>query len=121
MRNVPSFVLLGDGRVIVGGAVPAIFPGPALPPLNERMLTPGRGPDHSRGGRGDGPLHRDLELRGAQTIVTDAADTVFELHAAGRDVDRHVYGLGFVTPDMELPQGMTSAELEAHRILVGAQ
>ncbi|HJU48535.1 MAG TPA: hypothetical protein VJ689_10390, partial [Gaiellaceae bacterium] len=38
--SMPGFVMLGDGRVIVQGAVPAIFPGPALPALQTRTLTP---------------------------------------------------------------------------------
>ena len=119
VRNVPSFVLLGDGRVIVGGAVPAIFPGPAMPPLNERTLTPEGVQTILQAVEETGLFTSDLELRGAQNIVADAADTVFELHAAGRDVTITVYGLGLVSPDMELPQGMTSAELEAHRLLTG--
>ena len=119
VRNVPSFVLLGDGRVIVGGAVPAIFPGPAMPPLIERTLTPEGVQTILQAVEETGLFTGDLELRGAQNVVADAADTVFELHAAGRDVTITVYGLGLVSPDMELPQGMTSAELEAHRLLTG--
>jgi hypothetical protein len=118
-RAVPAFVLLGDGRVIVGGAVPAIFPGPAVAPLNERTLTEEGIQTILRAVEDTGLFTSDLELRGAQGMVADAADTVFELNAAGHDVTVTVYALGLVTPDMEPPPGMTSAEIEAHRLLSG--
>jgi hypothetical protein len=116
-RAVPAFVLLGDGRVIVGGAVPAIFPGPAVSPLNERTLTEEGIQTILEAVEDTGLFTTDLELRGAQGMVADAADTVFELNAAGHDVTVTVYALGLVGQDMELPPGMTSAELEAHRLL----
>ncbi len=118
-RAVPAFVLLGDGRVIIGGAVPAIFPGPAMPPMNERTLTEEGIQAILEAVEDTGLFTTDLELRGAQGMVADAADTVFELNAAGHDVTVTVYALGMVGPDMELPPGMTSAELEAHRLLGG--
>jgi hypothetical protein len=36
----PSIVITLDGRVLVGGAVPAIYPGPILAPIIERQLSP---------------------------------------------------------------------------------
>lgn len=36
----PSIVVTLDGRVLVGGAVPAIYPGPILAPIVERQLSP---------------------------------------------------------------------------------
>jgi hypothetical protein len=117
VTSMPSFVMLGDGRVIVQGAVPAIFPGPALPALQGRTLTPEGVQTVLEAVEETGLFTGDLELRGAAGMVADAADTVFELHAAGRDVTVTVYALGMVSPNMELPQGMTSAEVEAHRVL----
>ena len=38
LRALPSFTLYGDGTVIVPGAVPQIFPGPAIDPLVRRKL-----------------------------------------------------------------------------------
>jgi hypothetical protein len=38
--SVPSFVITLDGRVLTGGAVAAIFPGPLVGPVVERQLTP---------------------------------------------------------------------------------
>jgi hypothetical protein len=37
---LPSVVISLDGRVLTGGAVPAIFPGPLVNPVVERRLTP---------------------------------------------------------------------------------
>jgi hypothetical protein len=58
----------------------------------------------------------DLELRGAQTIVADAADTVFTLHAGGREVKVTVYGLGTLDPSTPM-EGISAAEAQAHRTL----
>jgi hypothetical protein len=118
LRSTPAFVLLGDGRVIVGGAVPAIYPGPALMPLNQRTLTEDGIQTILEAVEATGLFTSDLELRGAMAVVADVLDTVFELHAAGHDSTVTIYGLGSVTPDMEPPQGMSSAEIEAHRLLV---
>ena len=114
---MPGFVMLGDGRVIVQGAVPAIFPGPALPALQTRTLTPAGIQTVLEAVEETGLFTADLELRGAQAMVADAADTVFTLNAGGRQVTVTVYALGFLTPDMEPPPGIGSAEIEAHRVL----
>ncbi|HEY8238802.1 MAG TPA: hypothetical protein VIF63_05145 [Candidatus Limnocylindrales bacterium] len=37
---LPSLVITLDGRVLSGGAVPAIFPGPLVQPVIERRITP---------------------------------------------------------------------------------
>jgi hypothetical protein len=39
--TVPALVITGDGRAIVPGAVPAIYPGPLVTPLIQRSITPG--------------------------------------------------------------------------------
>lgn len=38
--SIPSVVITLDGRVLTGGAVPAIFPGPLVMPIVEQQLTP---------------------------------------------------------------------------------
>jgi hypothetical protein len=114
---MPGFVMLGDGRVIVQGAVPAIFPGPALPALQTRTLTPEGIQTVLEAVEETGLFTTDLELRGAQAMVADAADTVFTLNAGGRQVTVTVYALGFLTPDMEPPPGIGSAEIQAHELL----
>ncbi len=113
VRQLPSFVLLGDGRVIVQGAMTLEFPGPALPALQERTLT-GEGIQALLAAIEDTDLFTgDLELRGMQQMVADASDTVFELHAGGLDSTVVIYALGMLTPDMQVPN-LDPAEEAAH-------
>jgi hypothetical protein len=116
--QLPVLVILGDGRVIMQGAQTLEFPGPALPALMERTLTEEGIQEVLRGVEDTGLFTSDVELNGAQGVVADAANTVFTLHAGGGEVTVSVYGLGAVLPDMEPPPGMTSGEVEAHRVLV---
>jgi len=115
--RLPVFVLLGEGRVIVQGAQTLQFPGPALPALIERTLTEEGIQEVLRGVEDTNLFTADLELTGAQNVVADATNTVFILNAGGREVTVSVYGLGALLPDMEPPPGMSSGEIEAHRIL----
>jgi hypothetical protein len=115
--QLPTFVLLGDGRVIMQGAQTLEFPGPAYPALIERTLTEEGIQSILREIGETNMFTGDLELRGAQSVVADAADTVFTLNAGGSEVIVSVYGLGALMPDMEPPPGMASGEIEAHRIL----
>ena len=115
--RLPALVLLGDGRVIVQGAQTLEFPGPALPALIERTLTEEGIQEVLRGVEDTNLFTADLELNGAQGVVADASNSVFILNAGGREVTVSVYGLGALLPDMEPPPGMTSGEIEAHRIL----
>jgi hypothetical protein len=116
VRNMPSFVLLGDGRVIVQGMQTLEFPGPALPALQERTLTE-EGIQRVLEAVEETDLFTgDLELRGMQQMVADASDTVFELNAAGLESTVLVYALGMLTPDMQAP-GMEPGEVAAHESL----
>lgn len=117
--RLPAFVLLGDGRVIMQGPQTLEFPGPALPALIQRTLTED-GIQAVLGAVEDTNLFTaDVELRGAKNMVADAADTLFILNAGGQDVTVSIYGLGALLPDMQMPPGISSAEVEAHRILGG--
>jgi hypothetical protein len=113
---MPTFTLLGDGRVIVPGAMTLIYPGPALAPLQHRTLTEEGIQQLLAAVAQTGLFDADLELRGAQNIVADAADTVFTLHAGDRDVTVTVYGLGTLDPSMPM-EGVSAAEANAHRTL----
>jgi hypothetical protein len=115
--RLPTFVLLGDGRVIVQGAQTLEFPGPALPALMERTLTEDGIQRVLQAVEDTNLFTADLELNGAQNVVADAANTVFILDAAGRQVTVSIYGLGALLPGQEPLPGISSAEVEAHRIL----
>lgn len=114
--SMPSFTLLGDGRVIVRGAEPLIFPGPALPALQVRTLTEEGIQTILEAVTETRLFDDDLELRGAAMMIADAPDTVFILHAAGREVTVSVYGLGTLDPTVP-QQGVSAAEQAAHRTL----
>ena len=117
VTNLPAFVMLGDGRVIMQGAQTLEFPGPAHAPLIERTLTESGIQAVLSGVEDTNLFTADLELRGAQSVVADASDTRFQLNAGGQDVTVSVYGLGTLMADMDPPPGMSSAEIDAHRIL----
>jgi len=113
---LPSFVLTGEGRVLVPAAVAAVFPGPMLPSIMERRLTE-KGIQAVLGAVAETGLFRsDLDLHGANAMVADAADTVFTLHADGREVTVSVYALGFLE-GTNPPAGMPGNEVLAHRAL----
>lgn len=116
VRNMPAFVLLGDGRVIMQGMQTLEFPGPALPALQERTLTEEGIQAVLKAVEQTDLFAGDLELRGLMAMVADAPDTVFELNAAGLDTTVLVYGLGFLMPDMEVPD-LDPAEADAHEAL----
>ena len=117
VTQLPAFVLLGDGRVIVQGPQTLEFPGPALPPLMERTLTEQGIQEVLAAIRETDLFDADLELRGAQNFVADASDTVFTVNAGGDEITVAVYGLGALPPGQDLPQGISSAEVEAHATL----
>jgi hypothetical protein len=116
LTSFPTFTLTGDGRVIVPGAQIDLFPGPALPAVNERRLTAGGIQTVLQELADTGLFGASVEYRGAQNFVADAADTVFTLHADERDVVVKVYGLGTLDPTGSNP-GVSAAELAVHRTL----
>ena len=116
LTSFPTFTLTGDGRVIVPGAQIALFPGPALPAVNERRLTAAGIQTVLKELASTGLFETSVEYRGARNVVADAPDTVFTLHADGRDVVVTVYALGILDPTGNT-QGISAAELAAHRTL----
>ena len=115
---VPSFSLYGDGTVIVTGAVPEIFPGPALPPLQARRLTEEGVQAILAKVAETGIFVADARFDGAQMMIADAADTVFTLNADDRSVEVSIYGLGALDPS-SAPPDMPAREVAAHAALTG--
>ena len=119
VTNVPLFVMLGDGRVIVPGAVALIFPGPALPALQERQLTEDGIQAVLEAVEATELFAGDLDLRAGQNVVSDSTDTVFTLDAAGRQVRVAAFALGSISDPMmgEPPPGVSAADIDADRLL----
>lgn len=115
--NTPTFSLLGDGRVVVPGAQIAIYPGPALPALNVRQLTEAGIQAVLAEVEKTRLFVADAEYLGAQNFVADAQDTLFTLHAGGREVTIRVYALGIVSQGGSYP-GISAEELAAHAALL---
>jgi hypothetical protein len=116
LTGFPPFTMTGDGRVIVPGAQIELFPGPALPAVNVRKLTEEGIQAVLKEVARTGLFSSSVEFRGAQNFVADAGDTIFTLHAAGKDVTITVYGLGTLDPAGNYP-GISEAEFAAHRML----
>ncbi|MEO8511449.1 MAG: hypothetical protein ABI534_09415 [Chloroflexota bacterium] len=113
---VPAFSLYGDGTVIVPGAVPEIFPGPALPPLQARRLNEAGIQAILAKVAQTGIFVADARFDGAQMMIADAADTVFTLNADDRSVEVSIYGLGALDPQSVSPE-MPEREVAAHAVL----
>jgi hypothetical protein len=117
VTNLPAFTLTGDGRVILPGAMTDISPGPLMPAVQVRRLTEGGVQTVLQTIAASGQFGGSVEWRGAQNFVADASDTIFTLHADGRETIVKVYGLGTVAPDMEPPPNFPAAEKAAHLAL----
>jgi hypothetical protein len=94
--RIPTLLVTGDGRAIVQGAVPAIYPGPLLTPLFQRsidetgiqaILTLAR----EKGLLAAAP---DYALPPEGPQVADAPDTVVEIAANGTTYRHRAYALG---------------------------
>ena len=115
--QTPTFVLTGDGRVIVPGMQTLEFPGPMLPALQQRTLSED-GIQTVLAAIDDTNLFAsDLENRVMQAMVTDNPDTVIAVNAGGRTTAATVYAIGQFFDGMEPPPGVDAAELEAYILL----
>ncbi len=115
--SFPGFSLQGDGRVIVPGAQIAIYPAPALPAVNVRRLSESGIQAVLAEVLKTGVFATSAEYRGAQSVVMDAPDTIFTLHADGREVTVLVYGLGTLPTDTS-HTGISAEELATHATLL---
>lgn len=107
VTHVPEFSLMGDGRVIVAGAIDMIFPGPAMAPLLQRTLNEDGIQAVLRMIADTGMFTQDRELRGGMQHIADAPTTTFTLHADGRDVIVSAYALGMLD---QLPADEAAAQ-----------
>lgn len=115
--QTPVFVLTGDGRVIVQGFQTLEFPGPILPPLQERTLTEEGIQTILRVLDDTNLFVGELENRVMQAMVADAPDTAITVNAGGRTATVTVYAIGMLLDGMEPPPGADPEELEAYRVL----
>jgi hypothetical protein len=90
--NLPTLLVTGDGRVIVPGAVPAIYPGPLLPSLQVGSI----GEDGVQQLLSLAADHGLLTPRTYETDmnIADAPDTVVTIVANGETIEHRAYALG---------------------------
>ncbi|HEY5013548.1 MAG TPA: hypothetical protein VIK61_12695 [Acidimicrobiia bacterium] len=76
-RQMPSVTVLGDGSVITPAAVPAIYPGPAIAPLQQGHISPAQVARLLADARRLGLLGRPLDF--GRPAVTDLGTTVVRI------------------------------------------
>ncbi|MBA3688401.1 MAG: hypothetical protein H0W81_06205 [Chloroflexi bacterium] len=116
LTGFPPFTLTGDGRVIVPGAQIDLFPGAALPAVNVRKLKENGIQAVLQEVARTGLFASSREYLAAQNFTADAGNTVFTLHAEGKDVTLTVFGLGTFDTEGNYP-GVSAEELAANRTL----
>lgn len=92
VTSVPTHTVLADGTIIIPAATPAIYPGPAIQPLQAGTATPSQV---------DGLLGkaRSLALLGpaadyGKPLVADAPDTTVTITAGGTTYHQTAHALG---------------------------
>ncbi|HET6919048.1 MAG TPA: hypothetical protein VFI46_06230 [Jiangellaceae bacterium] len=90
--NAPRLLMTGDGRLIQGGPVMAIYPGPLLPNLLQRSIS-------------EAGIQRLIKLADERGLladvayprpanIADAADTVMTITVGGETFEHRAYALG---------------------------
>jgi hypothetical protein len=111
--NQPTVAIYADGTVLQPGAVAAIYPGPALAPLQRSLLPDGAVDDLVQ-------AIRDANVLGAefgQPNVADAPGTTVSLTVDGKTEQASAYALGFdddpqLTEDQRSRRAALSALVE---------
>lgn len=104
LGTVPTVTVLGDGTVITPAPVPAIYPGPAITPLQARTISATEVDGLVEKAHSLGLLSGTLEF--GQPPVADAADTTVTIVAGGRTHRHTAYALDI--GDIRGEQGRTS-------------
>lgn len=105
LGRLPVIAVYADGRVITLGPVPAIYPGPFMPNLQEQTLSPDALDSLIELAREKGLLK---DVRYDFPGIADAADTVLEINLDGESYRLSAYALaeavdGGVAPAIEVP------------------
>ncbi len=106
--NTPSLLVSGDGLVYTPAIVPAIFPGPLVPPMIVRTITePGV---QSLLGivQSAGLLAPPPDYTGGENVA-DAPNTVLTINADGGSFVHSAYALGIDTPESPARQKLLDA------------
>lgn len=107
LSYVPEFSLYGDGRVVVSGPVPAIYPGPALPNLQTTLISEETIQAILSAAKEAGLFSNGVDY-GVPTI-TDVGSAAISLNAEGAAYRSDIYALGME----EGTGGLTLEQLQA--------
>ena len=113
LGRLPIVVVYADGRVITQGPVPAIYPGPLMPNLQERTLS-------------KAALDRLIELAREKDLlravhydypgIADAPDTVLEIDLDGKSYRVSAYALAEAALDLP-DSGLDQAAIDGRAAL----
>jgi len=107
LRRVPVLALYGDGRLVAPGPQIEIYPGPALPNLQVRIVSEAGIQAILAAARDAGLLGPDRDFGGPR--MPDAPTTTFTVVADGARHVISVQGLGTVGPAASSPGGDSEA------------
>lgn len=96
LAQLPSFSLYADGRMITQGPQILIYPGPALPNLLERKLSPEGVVALLGAAQKAGLSGPDRNFSQAQNLVADVPTTTFTTVLGGKTHKTSAYGLSFL-------------------------
>jgi hypothetical protein len=91
--NIPVALITGDGRSLAAGPVPAIFPGPLLPNVQQRSISPA-GVQALLARADELGLLAEVSYEDDRTIA-DAATTIVSITVNGTTYRHEAYALGF--------------------------
>jgi hypothetical protein len=112
VRQIPTVTVLGDGSVITPAAVPAIYPGPAIAPLQQGHISPAQIARLLADARRLGLLGGPLDF--GHPTVTDLGTTTVRIGDGTRAPSvQSAYALGNDTP----VTGLTGPQRTARRAL----
>jgi hypothetical protein len=91
--NTPALVVTDDGRVVVPGVIPAIYPGPLVPVLAQRSITDEGVQAYLDQAEEHGLLeHRTYE---GNDLIMDAGFAVVRIKVDGEEYVHSAYALGY--------------------------
>jgi hypothetical protein len=112
VTQVPQFSLMGNGIAITPGAVPEIYPGPAIAPLFSQQLTPDAVDAILALARTDGLLNGSHDYANMGSVgIADASTTTITVVADGGTHTFNFYALG--DPGQNKPEHMGQQESDA--------
>ncbi len=113
LRNIPQFLLLGDGTAIVGGVMIEIYPGPAIPPLQSAMLNEGQIHQLFAAADDAGLLEQEIDF--GEPAVADAPSTTVNITVDGRTISQSANALG----SDDTSSGLSQTQVAAREALQG--